>query len=261
MNMVFQLYMQASMCPSLHMHVNVCKPLHVHHMVISTPTHDVCMLILNAWIACGPSFLISHDCTCSLSPSFFFFFWLLLLLLLFFFLCYYYYYYYYYYFLVKSIWMNKVFIFSFGLLLGVSGDSSLPTLWSTLWLFYVCSSCDLYKLCLLQVAVIKCASSWSSFMTHRGLSMIDLSLSCALWTNPWRKALSWKSIHLVAVSLHRLQPFLVLRVYLNGGLNHLTNYTTWLERIRMLFRGRLLWPPTFTQPRIISIHFLSLVVG
>ena len=160
--------------------------------------------------------------------------------------------------LVKSIWMKKVFILSFGLL---SGDSDLPTLCLTLWLFYVCSSRDLYELLLLQVAAIKCASSWSSFTTRRGLLMIDLSLSCALRTNPWSKALSWKSIHLVAASLHCLQPFLILRVYLNGGSNHLTNYTTQLERIHMLFRGRLLWPPTFTQLRTTSIHFLSLVVG
>ena len=159
--------------------------------------------------------------------------------------------------LVKSIWMKKVFILSFGLL---SGDSDLSTLCLTLWLFYVCSSRDLYELLLLQVAAIKCASSWSSFTTRQGLLMIDLSLSCALRTNPWSKVLSWKSIHLVAVSLHRLQPFLVLRVYLNGGSNHLTNYTTRLERIRMLFRGRLLWPPTFTQSRTVLIHFLSLVV-
>ena len=159
--------------------------------------------------------------------------------------------------LVKSIWMKKGFILSFGLL---SGDSDLSTLCLTLWLFYVRSSRDLYEFLLLQVAAIKCASSWSSFMTCRGLLMIDLSLSCALRTNPWSKALSWKSIHLVAVSLHRLQPFLVLRVYLNGGSNHPTNYTTRLERIHMLFRGRLLWPPTFTQPRTVLIHFLSLVV-
>ena len=159
--------------------------------------------------------------------------------------------------LVTSIWMNKLFILFFGLL---SGDSDLPTLCPTLWLFYVCSSRDLYELLLLQVAVLKCAPSWSSFTTRRGLLMIDLSLSYALRTNPWSKALSWKSIHLVAVSLHRLQPFLVLRVYLNGGSNHLTNYTTRLERIHMLFRGRLLWPPTFTQPRTVLIHFLSLVV-
>ena len=175
-----------------------------------------------------------------------------------------YYYHYSYYFInlfVRSLWMNKVFIFSFDLLLGVSGDSGSPTLCPTLWLFYVCSSYDLYELLLLQVAAIKCASSWSSFTTHRGLLMIDLSLSCALRTNPWSKALSWKSIHLVAVSLHRLQPFLVLQVYLNGGSNHLTNYTTRLERIHMLFWGRLLWPPTFTQPWTMSIHFLSLVVG
>ena len=156
--------------------------------------------------------------------------------------------------------MKKVFILSFGLLLGVSGDSGLPTLCSTLWLFYVCSSRDLYELRLLQVAAIKCTSSWSSFTTHRGLSVINPSLSCTLWTNPWRKALSWKSIHLVVVSLHRLQPFLVLLVYLNGGSNHLTNYTTWLERIRMLLRGRLLCPPTFTQPWTTLICFLSLVV-
>ena len=175
-----------------------------------------------------------------------------------------YYYHYSYYFInlfVRSLWINKVFIFSFGLLLGVSGDSGLPTLCPTLWLFYVCSSCDLYELLLLQVATIKCASSWSSFTTHRGLLMIDQSLFYALRTNPWSKASSWKSIHLVAVSLHRLQPFLVLRVYLNGGSNHLTNYTTRLEGIRMLFRGCLLWPPTFTQPRTVSIHFLSLVIG
>ena len=153
--------------------------------------------------------------------------------------------------------MKKVFILSFGLL---SGDSDLSTLCLTLWLFYVCSSRDLYELLLRQVAALKCASSWSSFTTHRGLLMIDLSLSCALRTNPWSKALSWKSIHLVAVSLHRLQPFLVLWVYLNGGSNHHTNYTTRLERIHMLFRGRLLWPPTFTQLRTVLIHFLSLVV-
>ena len=153
--------------------------------------------------------------------------------------------------------MNKLFIIFFGLL---SGDSDLPTLCLTLWLFYVCSSRDLYELLLLQVATIKCASSWSSFTTRRRLLMIDLSLSCALRTNPWSKALSWKSIRLVAASLHRLQPFLVLRVYLNGGSNHLTNYTTRLERIHMLLRGRLLWPPTFTQPRTVLIHFLSLVV-
>ena len=159
--------------------------------------------------------------------------------------------------LVTSIWMNKLFIIFFGLL---SGDSDLPTLCLTLWLFYVCSSRDLYELLLLQVAAIKCASSWSSFMTRRGLLMIDLSLSYALRTNPWSKALSWKSIHLVAASLHRLQPFLVLQVYRNGGSNHLTNYTTRLERIHILFRGRLLWPPTFTQPRTVLIHFLSLVV-
>ena len=159
--------------------------------------------------------------------------------------------------LVKSIWMKKVFILSFGLL---SGDSDLLTLCLTLWLFYVCSSRDLYELRLLQVAAIKCTSSWSSFTTHRGLLMIDLSLSCALRTNPWSKALSWKSIHLVAVPLHCLQPFLVLWVYLNGGSNHHMNYTTRLERIHMLFRGRLLWPPTFTQPRTVLIHFLSLVV-
>ena len=170
------------------------------------------------------------------------------------------YYYHYSYFInlfVRSLWMNKVFIFSFGLL---SGDSDLSTLCLTLWLFYVCSSRDLYELLLLQVAALKCASSWSSFANRRGLLMIDLSLSCALRMNPWSKALSWKSIHLVAVSLHRLHPFLVLRVYLNGGSNHLTNYMTRLERIHMLFRGRLLWPPTFTQPRTVLIHFLSLVV-
>ena len=159
--------------------------------------------------------------------------------------------------LVTSIWMNKLFILFFGLL---SGDSDLSTLCLTLWLFYVCSSRDLYELLLLQVAALKCAPSWSSFTTRRGLLMIDLSLSCALRTNPWSKALSWKSIHLVAVSPHRLQPFLVLRVYLNGGSNHLMNYMTRLERIHMLFRGRLLWPPTFTQPRTVLIHFLSLVV-
>ena len=159
--------------------------------------------------------------------------------------------------LVMSIWMNKLFILFFGLM---SGDSDLPTLCLTLWLFYVCSSRDLYEFLLLQVAAIKSASSWSSFTTRRGLLMIDLSLSYALRTNPWSKALSWKSIHLVAASLHRLQPFLVLRVYLNGGSNHLTNYTTRLERIHMLFRGRLLWPPTFTQPQTVLIHFLSLVV-
>ena len=163
--------------------------------------------------------------------------------------------------LVKSIWMKKVFILSFGLLSGVSGDSGLPSLCSTLWLFYVCSSRDLYELRLLQVAAIKCTSSWSSFTTHRGLSVINPSLSCALRTNPWRKALSWKSIHLVAVSLHpHLLPFPVLRAYLDGGLNHLMNYTTRLERIRMSFRGRLFWPPTFTQLRTTPILFLSLVV-
>ena len=202
-----------------------------------------------------PSFLISHDRRALFFSSFFFFFFffcyyyyfLLLLLLLLFFIS----------LLVKSIWMKKGFIISFGLL---SGDSDLSTLCLTLWLFYVRSSRDLYEFLLLQVAAIKCASSWSSFMTRRGLLMIDLSLSCALRTNPWSKALSWKSIHLVAVSLHRLQPFLVLRVYLNGGSNHPTNYTTRLERIHMLFRGRLLWPPTFTQPRTVLIHFLSLVV-
>ena len=199
-----------------------------------------------------PSFLINHDRTCSLSFFFSFFFLLLLLffviiIIIIFFIS----------LLVKSIWMKKGFILSFGLL---SGDSDLSTLCLTLWLFYVRSSRDLYEFLLLQVAAIKCASSWSSFTTRRGLLMIDLSLSCALRTNPWSKALSWKSIHLVAVSLHRLQPFLVLRVYLNGGSNHPTNYMTRLERIHMLFRGRLLWPPPFTQPRTVLIHFLSLVV-
>ena len=160
--------------------------------------------------------------------------------------------------LVKSIWMKKGLILYFGLL---SGDSDLSTLCLTLWLFYVRSSRDLYEFLLLQVAAIKCASSWSSFTTRRGLLMIDLSLSCALRMKAWSKALSWKSIHLVATSLHRLQPFLVLRVYRNGGSNHLTNYTTRLERIHMLFRGRLLWPPTFTQPQTALIHFLTLVVG
>ena len=193
-----------------------------------------------------PSFLISHDRTCSL----FFFFFVIIILFHFTYL--------FYKFISKEHLNEKGLILSFGLL---SGDSDLPTLCPTLWLFYVCSSRDLYELLLPQVAAIKCVSSWSSFTTRRGLLMIDLSLSCALRTNPWSKALSWKSIHLVAVSLHRLQPFLVLRVYLNGGSNHLTNYTTRLERIHMLFRGCLLWPPTFTQPRTVLIHFLSLVVG
>ena len=161
--------------------------------------------------------------------------------------------------LEKSIWMKRVLIISFGLLSSLSGDSGLPILCSTLWLFYVCSSRDLYEH-LLQVAVIKCASSWSSSMIHRGLSVINPSLSCTLWTNPWRKSLSWKSIHLVVVSLHRLQPFLVLLVYLNGGSNHLMNYKTRLEKIPMLLRGCLLCPPTFTQPRTTLICFLSLVV-
>ena len=131
-----------------------------------------------------------------------------------------------------------------------------------LWFSYIFSSRDLYKLCLLQVVAIKCAPSWSSFTTHRGLSMTNPSLSCALRKNPWRKASSWKSIHLVAVSLHpHLLPFLVLRVYLDDGSNHLTNYMTRLEKICMSFQERLLWPPTFTQLRTTSIHFLSLVVG
>ena len=92
--------------------------------------------------------------------------------------------YYYYFFLsllVKSIWMKKGFILSFGLL---SGDSDLSTLCLTLWLFYVRSSRDLYEFLLLQVAAIKCASLWSSFTTRRGLLMIDLSPSCAMRTKP-----------------------------------------------------------------------------
>ena len=63
----------------------------------------------------------------------------------------------------------------------------------------------------------------------------------------------------VVLKVHLLL-FLVLRVYLDGGSNHLTNYTTQLERIRMSFRGCLLWPPTLTQLRTTSIHFLSLFV-